>query len=152
VKKTLVAGMGNLLRGDDGFGVRVIERLSTLGMPAGVELYEAGGAGIALAQKLMDGYEACILVDATLRQGSPGTLYRLEPRVTQAPVEIGMHNLDPFKALVLAQALGCCPPHVVVIGCEPQNTEELCEELSAPVSAAVDRAVEMILRELERLR
>lgn len=151
MKKILVAGMGNLLRGDDGFGVRVIERLAMLTMPVGVELYEAGGAGIALAQKLMDRYDACIVVDATQQQGPPGTLYRLEPQVSQGPVEIGMHNLNPAKVLALARALDALPAEVVVIGCEPQDTEELREELSGPVSAAVDGAVAMILRELERL-
>ena len=151
MKRTLVAGMGNLLRGDDGFGVRVLERLASTTLPAGVELYEAGGAGVALAQKLMDGYDACILVDATERQGAPGTLYRLEPRITAetaAPTEIGLHNLDPFKVLILARALNALPADVLVIGCEPLQTEELCQELSPPVLAAVDRAVDLILREL----
>ena len=151
MKKILVAGMGNLLRGDDGFGIRVVERLTTMSLPAGVELFDAGGAGVALAQKLMDGYDACIIVDATLQRGAPGTLYRFQPQVTQAPTEIGMHNLDPSKVLVLAQALDALPADVLVIGCEPENTEELCEELSPPVFAAVDKAVEMVLREMERL-
>lgn len=151
MKKTLVAGMGNVLRGDDGFGVRVLERLAAIGMPAGVELYEAGGAGIALVQKLMDGYDACILVDATLNHGAPGTLYRLEPQVSEARGEIGMHDLGPAKVMLLARALHALPPEVVVIGCEPRHTEELCQELSPPVLAAVDQAVEMIQRELERL-
>ena len=151
MKRTLVAGMGNLLRGDDGFGVRVLEKLASTTLPVGVELYEAGGAGVALAQKLMDGYDACILVDATERQGAPGTLYRLEPHITAetvAPTEIGLHNLDPFKVLILARALNALPADVLVIGCEPLQTEELCQELSPPVLAAVDRAVDLILREL----
>lgn len=151
MKRILVAGMGNLLRGDDGFGIHVIERLTTAALPTAVELYDAGGAGIALAQKLMDGYDACILVDATHQDKTPGTLYRLKPQVTRAPADIGMHDLDPFKVLVLAQALNALPDEVLVIGCEAQNTEELCEELSPPVSAAVGKAVEMILEELERL-
>ena len=151
MKKILVAGMGNLLRGDDGFGIRAVERLATMPLPAGVELFDAGGAGVALAQKLMDGYDACIMVDATLQHGPPGTLYSFKPNVTQAPTEIGMHNLDPSKVLVLAQALGALPPEVLVIGCEPENTEELREELSLPVLAAVDKAVHMVLCEIERL-
>ena len=151
MKKILVAGMGNLLRGDDGFGIRVVERLATMRLLAGVELFDAGGAGVALAQKLMDGYDACIMVDATLQHGTPGTLYSFKPHVTQAPTEIGMHNLDPSKVLVLAQALGALPADVLVIGCEPEDTEELREDLSPPVLAAVDKAVEMVVCEIERL-
>ena len=95
----------------------------------------------------MDGYDACILVDATERQGTPGTLYRIHPQLTSV-TEIGLHDLDPFKVLILARALNALPAEVLVIGCEPLHTEELCQELSAPVLAAVDGAVEIILREL----
>lgn len=151
MKRILIAGMGNVLRGDDGFGIRVIEQLARIQLPDGVELYEAGGAGIALAQKLMDGYDACILVDATAQKGEPGTLYRFEPEVARNPGAMGMHDLDPSKVLVLAQALNAVPEEVVVIGCVPAQTDELCQELSSAVSAAVGRAVQMIVGEVERL-
>jgi hydrogenase maturation protease len=140
--------MGNVLRGDDGFGIRVLQRMSAIALPEGVELYEAGGAGIALAQKLTDGYDACIIVDAAKCGGAAGALYRLIPNVPATSREIGMHDLDPGKILALASAMGALPPEVVLIGCEPQETEELCEELSAPVAASVDEAVQLILREL----
>ena len=143
--------MGNLLRGDDGFGIRVLERMSYLQLPRGVELYEAGGAGIALVQKLMEGYDACIIVDAAKCNGAPGTLYRLMPDVPMVPGSIGMHELNPSKVLALARAMGALPSDVVLIGCEPQETDELCQELSAPVAKAVDQAVEMIFQELQRL-
>ena len=151
MKRVLIAGMGNVLRGDDGFGIRVIERMSRLDLPPGVELYEAGGAGIALVQKLMDGYEACIIVDAAKCNGVPGTLYRLTPEVPMVPGSIGMHELDPTKVLALARAMGALPSDVVLIGCEPQETDELCQELSAQVASTVDHAVEMIFQELQRL-
>ena len=151
MKRVLIAGMGNVLRGDDGFGIRVIERMSRLQLPASVDLYEAGAAGIALVQKLMEGYEACIIVDAAQCNGVPGTLYRLIPDVPMSPGSIGMHELNPSKVLALARAMGALPSEVVLIGCEPQDTDELCQELSAPVAGAVDQAVEMILQELQRL-
>lgn len=149
MKRVLIAGMGNVLRGDDGFGIRVVQRMSALALPPGVELYEAGGAGIALAQKLTDGYDACILVDAAKCSGAAGALYRLIPQAPAASLEIGTHDLDPGKILALARAMGALPLEVVLIGCEPQETEELCEELSAPVAASLDQAVQLILRELQ---
>ena len=148
MKRVLIAGMGNVLRGDDGFGIRVVERMSRLELPPGVELYEAGGAGIALVQKLMEGYDACIIVDAAKCHGTPGTLYRLIPDVPMAPGSIGMHELDPTKVLALARAMGALPAEVVLIGCEPEETDELCERLSGPVANNIERAVELILREL----
>lgn len=151
MRRILIAGMGNLLRGDDGFGVRVVERLSRMSLPAGTETYEAGGAGVALAQKLSEGFDACILIDATERRGVPGTLYRLTPCISGAPREIGMHDLDPSRVLALARAMGALPSEILLIGCEPAQTEELCGELSAPVAAAVEHAVATILREVARL-
>lgn len=78
--KVLIAGVGNVLRGDDGFGIRVIETLSNDGGVAeDVDLYEAGIAGIELVQELMNGYDALILVDAVDRGAAPGTVFVLDP-------------------------------------------------------------------------
>ena len=151
MKRILIAGMGNVLRGDDGFGIRVVQRLMRMDLPAGVEVYEAGGAGIALAQKLMDGFDVCILVDATLRGEPPGTLCCIEPQVFAELRTIGMHEQEPSKVLALAKALGALPPKVLLVGCEPLEVEDLREELSSPVAAAVEPAVQRILRELERI-
>lgn len=151
MKLVLVAGMGNLLRGDDGFGIRVIQRLETMKLPQGVEVYEAGGAGIALAQKLMDGFDVCILVDATQRGGVPGTLYFIEPEICAKPESIGMHEQDPSRVLALARALGALPPKVLLVGCEAFEIDDLREELSPQVQAAVQPAVQRIVEELHRL-
>ena len=151
MKRILIAGMGNVLRGDDGFGIRVVQRLMAMDLPAGVEVYEAGGAGIALAQKLMDGFDVCILVDAALRGEPPGTLCCIEPRAFAELRTIGMHEQEPSKVLALAKALGALPAKVLLVGCEPQEVEDLREELSLPVAAAVEPAVQRILRELERI-
>lgn len=149
--RILVAGMGNVLRGDDGFGIRVVQRLMKMDLPAGVEVYEAGGAGIALAQKLMDGFDVCILVDAALRGSPPGTLCCIEPEIFSQLQTIGMHEQEPSKVLALAKVLGALPPKVLLVGCEPLEVEDLIEELSAPVATAVEPAVLLILQELNEL-
>ena len=149
MKRVLIAGLGNVLRGDDGFGIRVLQEMSRLELPRGVDLYEAGGAGVALVQKLMDGYDACIIVDAARKNGPPGTLYRLIPEAA-ADRELGTHDLDPGKILAMARAMSALPAEVLLIGCEPLETEELCQELSAPVAAAVGQAVQALLQELGR--
>ena len=144
--------MGNVLRGDDGFGIRVIEQMRAgSALPIGTELYEAGAAGIALVQKLMDGFDACIIVDAAKRGGLPGALYCIEPRIAETSQRIGMHELDPGNLLALARAVGALPPTVLLIGCEPEQTEELSQELSPPVAASIDQAIEMARREIQRI-
>lgn len=145
--RTLVAGFGNVLRGDDGFGVEVIRRLAEGPIPAGVELMDVGTGGIRLAQELLGGYDRLIIVDAMNDGDAPGTLYvRAVEGITDA-TEIDMHLAVPSRALTLAKALNSLPPEVYLIGCEPLHVEELAMDLSPPVSAAVEAAVARV-REL----
>ena len=102
--KILVAGMGNILRGDDGFGIRVVEKLAEISkLPAGVEIYEAGIGGIALVQELMNGYDALVVVDAVEKGAKAGTLFVVEPLEGETKIDKGklhesmvdMHYADP---------------------------------------------------------
>jgi hydrogenase maturation protease len=77
--RILVAGVGNVFRGDDGFGVAVARRLAHEPLPPGVELRDYGVRGVHLAYELLDGYDLLVLVDAVTRGSPPGTLYVIEP-------------------------------------------------------------------------
>lgn len=144
--RTLIAGFGNSLRGDDAFGVDVIRMLAIRGVAkAGVDLMEVGTAGIRLAQELLTPCERLIVVDAMTRGGAPGTLYVLEVEKVESVAQIDMHLAIPSRALSAAQALGVLPPTVVMIGCEPLQVDELLSELSEPVSRAVDEAARRIM-------
>jgi hydrogenase maturation protease len=77
--QTLVAGIGNIFLGDDGFGVEVATRLAGADLPGGVKVVDYGIRGMHLAYDLSSGYDAAILVDATARGGEPGTIYVIEP-------------------------------------------------------------------------
>ena len=151
--RVLVAGVGNILRGYDGFGPAVIRALESRGLPEGVRSIELGIGGIGLIQELMEKYDVLIVVDAINRGGEPGTLYLLEPEVPDAKKLSGaerqslatdMHEALPNRMLVMAGALGLLPPVVRLIGCEPAETEELNLELSPKVRQAVPMAVEAI--------
>ncbi|GAA5022265.1 hydrogenase maturation protease [Kitasatospora paranensis] len=151
--RVLVAGVGNIFLGDDGFGVEVVRRLTGRQLPDGVEVVDIGVRGVHLAYQLLDGYETLVLVDATARGGSPGTVYLLEAPAPgaiepQAPALDG-HRMGPDAVLALLATLsagtgGVPPRRVLVVGCEPAS---LAEEigLSEPVAAAVDEAVELVL-------
>lgn len=153
-RRVLVACMGNVLRGDDGFGVAVARELEERDFPDGVDVVEVGISGVSMAQELLDGYDALVLVDAMEREGGePGTLYveRAEtPDLDQystreiSSFAADMHQTDPSKVLVLGKALGVLPEPTVLVGCEPRETDELEDRLSDPVAAAVPRAVEQI--------
>lgn len=143
--RTLIAGFGNSLRGDDAFGVDVIHRLAELGVARpGIDLMEVGTGGLRLAQELLTPCDRLIIVDAMTRGSPPGTLYVLEVDEVESAPQIDMHLAIPSRALAAAQALGVLPPTVILIGCEPLQVDELLSELSEPVRRAVDEAVARI--------
>lgn len=141
MKRVVVAAFGNELRGDDGFGIAVL-RLLESSRPAKdhVRFVEVGTAGIRLAQELLTPCDRLIVVDAMTRGGAPGTVYVL--RVDEVPLarDIDMHMAVPAKALSVARALGTLPPETFMVGCEPEEVDELTMALSARVRAAVDVA------------
>jgi len=158
--KILVAGMGNVLRGDDGFGIRVVEKLTKYHhLSEEVDIYEAGIGGIGLVQELMNGYDALIVVDAVEKGAQAGTLFVLEPLEHQTEIEAGklhasmvdMHYADPSKVLLMAKALNVCPPKVFLVGCQPEYVDDAVEGLRLPVERAVPQAVKEVLALIDEL-
>jgi hydrogenase maturation protease len=148
----LVAGIGNIFLGDDGFGVEVVRRLATRKLPQTVRVADFGIRGFDLAYALQDGYETTILVDACPHGEAPGTLYVIEPDVKvsddpgtpQAVIEA--HAMHPVSVLHMAQAMNIEVKNVLLVGCEPETLggEEGQMGLSAPVETAVDEAVKVV--------
>jgi hydrogenase maturation protease len=147
--RILVAGIGNVFLGDDGFGVALADRLARRALPAGVEVVDYGIRGMDLAYALHDGWDAVLLLDAMPRGRPPGTLSVLEPDLDDLPLAIDAHAMDPVKVLGLAQALGGALPRTLVVGCEPATVmrgdeEDVVAAVSEPVRAALDEAVRLV--------
>ncbi len=150
-KRILVAGIGNIFLGDDGFGVEVVRRLAGRALPEGVEVVDFGIRGLDLAYALQDDYELVVFVDATPRGEKPGTVYLIEPEIEEdGQVVLDTHGMDPVKVIKFARALGARPARTLVVGCEPQvvlsgeDYEEILMELSEPVRAAVEEAAKLV--------
>ncbi|MGZ5360665.1 MAG: hydrogenase maturation protease [Solirubrobacterales bacterium] len=154
----LVAGVGNAFLADDGFGGHVVKSLGERELPAGVQVMDFGTGGLDLAYEVMRGYHGLILVDASEQGGKPGTLYVLEPdpEEIEAGIEdgevISPHGMDPHTVLRFVKAVHGWPGRVVVVACEPANVEEMGMELSAEVKGSIERAVEVVLEQVEELR
>ena len=143
--RTLVAGFGNVLRGDDGFGVAVLRRLGERGVASdSVELLDVGTGGIRLAQELITPYDRLIIIDAATRGDAPGTVCSLIVDGVKPTHEIDMHTTVPSRALEVAQAFGPLPVEVYLVGCEPLSVDELTTELSPVVAGAIDEAVRRV--------
>jgi hydrogenase maturation protease len=152
--RVLVAGVGNVFLGDDGFGVEVARRLAGEDLPAWVRVADFGIRGVHLAFELLDGYDATILVDATPRGGAPGTLYLIEPEQVGQPdgasALVDAHGMEPGAVLELLAALGGSAGRLLVVGCEPADVSERMG-LSEPVARAVDGAVSAVREVLDEL-
>jgi hydrogenase maturation protease len=151
--RILVACIGNIFLGDDGFGVEVARRLLTRNLPQGVSVKDFGIRGFDLAFALMEPHDLTILVDACARGGAPGALYLIEPEpidettLKSKPTRIEAHGMTPVNVLRLVKSLGGNAGHVMIVGCEPADLgsdEEGKMGLSEPVMAAVDEAIALI--------
>jgi hydrogenase maturation protease len=146
----LIAGIGNVFCGDDGFGVAVAQQLSARELPAGVRVVDFGIRGIDLVHALQDDPDVAILIDALPGGEPPGTLTVLEPELAaDGPVGLEPHAMDPVSVLHTARRLGAAPGRTLIVGCEPQTRmtgeePDVVMELSAPVAAAVEGAVALV--------
>jgi hydrogenase maturation protease len=147
----LIAGIGNIFLGDDGFGCEVTRRLTQLDWPDNVKVVDFGIRGLDLAYALLDGHDVTIFVDATPHGDEPGTLYTIEPALDEIEnIETGAmvdaHGMDPMQVLSMVKAMGGEFRKILLVGCEPATfgPEEGQMGLSEPVAAAVVEAVKVV--------
>src|SRR5271155_2225398 len=151
-KRILIAGIGNIFLGDDGFGVEVASILARRTFPQGVRVADFGIRGFDLAYALMEGYETTILVDAYPGAGQPGTLFVIEPDLQNLdsagspPGFVDPHGMNPLNVLRMAVNMGAQLKRILLVGCVPATLgpEEGQMGLSEPIEAAVGEAVQLI--------
>jgi hydrogenase maturation protease len=151
-RQLLVACVGNLLRGDDGFGIAVAAELQGV-LPPGADVIETGIGSLTIVHQLMEGYGGVIVVDAVDANAPPGAVLVLAPEVpevTEPTFEdweaqfADLHLAEPSRLLRLVRAVGALPEHVLLVGCQPVTCEDYREGLSAPVAAAVPVAAQRV--------
>ena len=148
----LIACIGNIFLGDDGFGTEVGRRLAGRALPPGVILKDFGIRGVDLNYALLDPYELIILVDACARGGEPGSVYLIQPDPVDSngggpvPASMDMHGMNPLNVLRTVKSMGGAQGRIFIVGCEPADLggDEGRLGLSDPVQAAVDEAIAMI--------
>ncbi len=158
--KILVAGVGNVLRADDAFGVEVARRMEKMKLPEGVKVVETGIGGMALVQELQGGWDALIVVDAVDLGRPPGHIMLIEPDVIDVnaldldermDLLADMHLTTPERVFMLSRALGVLPPKLILVGCQPLDPHGPSMEMTPPVQAAVDTAVNEVLTYVAQL-
>ncbi len=154
----LVACVGNIFRGDDGFGVEVAARLVGRELPPEVRVVDFGIRSVHLVYELMAGYDVLVLVDTVSQQeGPPGSLYLIEPDLEPATtgddplpeVMLDPHDLSPGGVMALAPTLGGQVERILVVGVQPLDLDDGIG-LSDPVRAAVGPAADLVVRTVEK--
>ncbi len=138
----LVAGLGNVFFGDDGFGVEVARCLAAAPLPAAARVVAFGVRGLDLSRALREPLGLLVAVDVVSRGGRPGTLYLLDGAETSAT---GGGSTDLLLALAAARAARRFAPRVCVVGCEPASLRAQ-RGLSSPVAGALEPAVALVTR------
>jgi len=157
----LIVGVGNPLRGDDGFGIAALAAFRSEPLPRDVRCLDTGIGGMHLVQELMRGYDALILFDAVDRGDSPGRVVVLDPVLP----ELGelsanqrrdyfceTHYAIPLRALTLAREVGVLPAIVRIVGCQVADADHYGMGLHPAVQAAIPVAVAEASALLEELR
>ncbi|BBZ34523.1 hydrogenase maturation protease [Mycolicibacterium confluentis] len=142
--RILIAGIGNIFLGDDGFGSEVVRNLR-YGADTGVRVVDYGIGGMHLAYDLLDDWDALILVDAVPDRGAPGRVEVFEADLESDSGAVGLdaHGMDPATVFASLRALGGSPPRTVVVGAQVHDVDEGIG-LSASVRAAVPAAVRAV--------
>jgi len=147
VSKTLVLGLGNPLRGDDGIGAAVVSWLSQRPLPPDVVALDGGTPGLELVLTLAD-YPRVLVVDAADLKRAPGQWTRLtREQVRPAGGQLSLHQAGLAEALALGDELGTLPAELTVYGVQPEQLN-WAPGLSPAAQAAVPVVGQAVLEEL----
>ena len=144
----LVLGIGNILRRDEGVGVRVIEALRDEDVPEDVELFDGGTFGAELIDVIAD-RAGVIVIDAIEHEGTPGSVFRFsgDDLAAHASASLSVHEIGLLDTLRMAKQLGCPPKEVLVLGVVPEDIGPGLE-LTPTVAKQVPKIVQRVLEEL----
>jgi hydrogenase maturation protease len=146
----LVFGIGNILMGDEGVGVHVVEKLSSKDLPGEPDIIDGGTGGFHLLS-IIQSYETIVMIDASLDGLEPGTISILEPKYAKDfPKSLSAHDIGLKDLLESASLLGKLP-RIILITVTVDSYQEVTMDLSERVNSAIPLVIEEvkeILREL----
>jgi hydrogenase maturation protease len=144
--RVLILGIGNILWGDEGFGVRAVEQLHRLyDTPEDVSVIDGGTQGLYLVH-FIEEHDYVLVFDAIDYGLDPGTLKLIRddavPKFTGAK-KMSLHQTGFQEVLSAAELLGRYPKKLALVGCQPLDLENWGGPLTSPVRAAIKPAIEI---------
>ena len=146
VKKLILIGVGNPLRGDDGAGPKIVQQLRLAVEQGSIQFAENHGDGTEL-MAAWEGFEIVYIFDAVMNRGKPGRIHRLDAgnqTISSDYFRYSSHAFSVAEAIELAKALGTLPPRVIIYGIEG-STFGHGERITAAVENGINSAIPQIL-------
>ena len=142
--RVLILGIGNVLMGDEGVGVHVVNHVKKAALPPGVECLDGGTGSFLLLEPMQDA-EKVILIDATIDGSEPGAVRRLRPRYsTDYPRTLTAHDIGLKDLLDAFYLLGEKAPEVSLYAVSIPPLRDMTTELSPELSSAVPKVAELV--------
>lgn len=149
-RKLVIIGVGNLLMGDDGIGIHVVEALMKQKLPRNVAVFDGATRAFDVLE-YMDGVDKAVIVDAYKKGGAPGSIYRFSfdpaDEVQDNALNLSMHDINFLDALKAGKGIYRLPAEIVIIGIEPE-TLECGLGLSAELTMALPAIFEAVKSEI----
>lgn len=150
-KRIVVLGCGNTLMGDDGIGIRVIERLQEMKLPGNVEVIEAGVGGMSILSWIEDADKAVIVDAVQTGNEPPGTVYEFTDK--ELPPSdmfmLSLHDLNLVDTINVGRVVQKMPEDIIIIGVEVKRVAEFTKELTPEVEGAIPEVLDLVLKELK---
>jgi hydrogenase maturation protease len=145
--EVLILGIGNILMGDEGIGVHVVNEVGKAELPHGVEWLD-GGTGSFLLLEPMQNAEKVILIDATIDGESAGTIRRLRPKYSaDYPRTLTAHDIGLKDLLDAFYLMGTTAPEVTLYAISIPPLQDMQMEMSPELTAIVPKVAEMVTNE-----
>lgn len=146
-RKILLLGVGNLIIGDEGVGIHVVNRMREEGLPDYVEAVDGGTLGLSLLH-LLEGVSKLVIIDCLDAGAEPGDIFRFHPDdiTVKQKVDLSFHDLGLLEVLTMAKVLGCLP-ETIIFGIQPDQLDWKVG-LSEKLEEKVPLLMELVRKEL----
>ncbi len=139
-----ILGIGNTLRGDDGVGIVIAQKMKDRDFSADVKVYEVGSGGLKVLHRLEE-LEKVILVDSVRFDGSPGDYRFFSPEEVKSMKGVsGTHGTDVLEIIELSEEIDESPEEILILGIQPKSLS-----LGEDLSPVLEDKLSVILDDLE---
>ena len=149
MNRLLILGIGNVLMGDEGVGVHVVNEVGKAAWPADVECLD-GGTGSFLLLEPMQSAEKVILIDACIDGAEAGEVRKLRPKYSKDyPKTLTAHDIGLKDLLDAFYLMGKRAPDVTLFAISIPPLQDMQLGMSTKLNDAVPRIAELVRGEAE---